>query len=201
MRSLGKTLLAFDLLCFVLQGQICLLLHVSLDFLFLHSSPLWWKGYLFFLTRKISSTSLGQWALKCWESWGKVSFLCQREAWRSCSPLVIGLKRHKPLRVGTRAGGEIQPEPGFRHLVDCMGTCRCSSRLPSLQIPNKPIFAGEITSSLSVMGQLSHYIILYCCGWKAGSAATCPGSKHLTIYLRFWAVYSYFLKGYVDFLG
>jgi len=35
--SLGKTLLAFDLLRFVLQGQICSLLLVSLDFLFLHS--------------------------------------------------------------------------------------------------------------------------------------------------------------------
>ena len=45
--SLGKTLLAFALLYFVLQGQICLLLQVSLDFLFLHSSPLWWKGYHF----------------------------------------------------------------------------------------------------------------------------------------------------------
>ena len=32
---------------FVLQGQTCLLLQVSLDFLLLHSSPLWWKGYLF----------------------------------------------------------------------------------------------------------------------------------------------------------
>ena len=30
--SLGKTLLAFSLLHFVLQGQTCLLLHVSLDF-------------------------------------------------------------------------------------------------------------------------------------------------------------------------
>jgi len=38
--SLGKTLLAFALLHFVLQNQICLLLQVSLDFLFLHSSPL-----------------------------------------------------------------------------------------------------------------------------------------------------------------
>ena len=38
--SLGKTLLAFALLHFVLQGQICLLLQVSLDFLLLHSSPL-----------------------------------------------------------------------------------------------------------------------------------------------------------------
>ena len=33
MHSLSKTLLAFSLLHFVLQGQICLLLHVSLDFL------------------------------------------------------------------------------------------------------------------------------------------------------------------------
>ena len=45
--SLGKTLLAFTLLHFVLQGQICLLLQVSLDFLLLHSSSLWWKGHLF----------------------------------------------------------------------------------------------------------------------------------------------------------
>ena len=45
--SLGKTLLAFALLHFVLQGQTCLLLLVSLDFLLLHSSLLWWKGQLF----------------------------------------------------------------------------------------------------------------------------------------------------------
>ena len=44
---LGKTLLAFDLLHFLLQGQICLLLQVSLDFLLLHSNALWWKGHLF----------------------------------------------------------------------------------------------------------------------------------------------------------
>ena len=44
---LGKILLAFALLHFVLQGQICLLLQVSLDFVLLHSSPLWWKGHLF----------------------------------------------------------------------------------------------------------------------------------------------------------
>ena len=47
--SLDKTLLAFDLLCFVLQGQISLLFQVSLDFLLLHSSPLWWKGHLFWV--------------------------------------------------------------------------------------------------------------------------------------------------------
>ena len=48
-RSLSKILLAFALLYVVLQGQICLLFQVSLDFLLLHSSPLWWKGHLFFL--------------------------------------------------------------------------------------------------------------------------------------------------------
>ena len=41
-------LLAFALLHFVFQGQTCFLLQVFLDFLLLHSSPLWWKGYLFF---------------------------------------------------------------------------------------------------------------------------------------------------------
>ena len=78
-------------------------------------------GSCSFSDRKISSTSLGQWAWKCWGSWGKVSFLCQREAWRSCSPLVIGLKQHKPLRVGTGAGGEIQLEPGFFILLAVWG--------------------------------------------------------------------------------
>ena len=48
-RSLGKTLLAFALLHSVLQGQTCLLLQVSLDFLLLHSSPLCWKGHLFWV--------------------------------------------------------------------------------------------------------------------------------------------------------
>ena len=38
--SLGKTLLAFALFHSVLQGQICLLLQVFLDFLLLLSSPL-----------------------------------------------------------------------------------------------------------------------------------------------------------------
>ena len=47
--SLDKTLLAFAMLHFVLQGQICLLLQVSLDILLLHPSPLWWKGHLFWV--------------------------------------------------------------------------------------------------------------------------------------------------------
>ena len=46
--SLGKALLAFALLHFVFRGQTCLLLHVSLDVLLLHSSLLWWKGHLYF---------------------------------------------------------------------------------------------------------------------------------------------------------
>ena len=40
MHLLGKTLLAFALLHFVLQGQTCLLLQESLDILLLHSSPI-----------------------------------------------------------------------------------------------------------------------------------------------------------------
>ena len=45
--SLDKTLLAFDLLHFVLQGQVWLILQISLDFLLLHSNPLWWKEHCF----------------------------------------------------------------------------------------------------------------------------------------------------------
>ena len=48
MCSFDKTLLAFSLLHFLLQGQTCLLLQVSLDFLLLHSNPLWCKGHVFF---------------------------------------------------------------------------------------------------------------------------------------------------------
>ena len=47
--SLGKTVLAFALLHSVLQGQICLWLQVFPDFLLLHSSPVSWKGRLFWL--------------------------------------------------------------------------------------------------------------------------------------------------------
>ena len=44
-----EKLLASALLHSVLQGQTCLLLQASLDFLRLYTSPLWWKGHLFFL--------------------------------------------------------------------------------------------------------------------------------------------------------
>ena len=47
--SLGKILLAFALLHSVFQGQICLLVQVSLDFLLMHFSPLCWKGHLFWV--------------------------------------------------------------------------------------------------------------------------------------------------------
>ena len=45
---LGKILLDFALLHFVLHDQICLLFQVFLDFLLFHSTLLWWKGHLFF---------------------------------------------------------------------------------------------------------------------------------------------------------
>ena len=40
-------LLAFAMFHFVLQGQVCLLLQVSLDLVLLHSSPLQWNRHLF----------------------------------------------------------------------------------------------------------------------------------------------------------
>ena len=43
---------------FVSQGQTYLLLQVSLDFLLLHSSPLWWKGHFFFFFFGVSSRGL-----------------------------------------------------------------------------------------------------------------------------------------------
>ena len=48
-RFLGKILLAFAFLHFVLKSQTCLFLQVSLDFLFLHSSPLMKRTFFFFL--------------------------------------------------------------------------------------------------------------------------------------------------------
>ena len=47
--SLCKTLLAFALLHFVFQCQICLLFQVSLEFLLLHSSPYNEKNILFWV--------------------------------------------------------------------------------------------------------------------------------------------------------
>ena len=55
--SLRRTLLSLALLHFVLQGQTCLSHQVSLDFLLLHSSSLWWKGHLFGVSSKKSCRS------------------------------------------------------------------------------------------------------------------------------------------------
>ena len=55
--SLGKILLAFALLNFVLQGQIYLLLQVSLDFLLLHSIPLIKKTSFFVVSSRMSFRS------------------------------------------------------------------------------------------------------------------------------------------------
>ena len=47
--SLAKTLFAFALLHSAFQAQVCLLLQVFLNFLLLHSSPLKYKGHLFWV--------------------------------------------------------------------------------------------------------------------------------------------------------
>ena len=52
--SLGKTLLAFALLHSVLQGQTCLWLQVSLDFLLLHFSPYDEKDTFFGVSSRLS---------------------------------------------------------------------------------------------------------------------------------------------------
>ena len=57
--SLDKTLLTFALLRFVLQGQTCLLLQVSLDFLPLHSNPLWWSEHFFFFLVLVLEVLIG----------------------------------------------------------------------------------------------------------------------------------------------
>ena len=50
-------LLAFAQVHFIFQGQACLLLQVSPDFLLLPSSPLWWKGHLFLVLGGSSKSS------------------------------------------------------------------------------------------------------------------------------------------------
>ena len=67
---LGKTLLAFALLHFVLQSQICLLLHASLDFPPLHSSPLWWK--------KAKHWRIDAFELWCWRRLLRVPWTARR---------------------------------------------------------------------------------------------------------------------------
>ena len=44
--SLGKTLLAFDYFILYSKAKLACYSRLSLDFLHLHSNPLWWKGHL-----------------------------------------------------------------------------------------------------------------------------------------------------------
>ena len=69
--SLGKTLLAFALFHFVLQGHTCLLFHVSLDFVLLHSSPMWRKGHLFWMLflEGLVGLSGDVWLKLLWHEW------------------------------------------------------------------------------------------------------------------------------------
>ena len=89
--SLDKTLLAFAQLPFVLQGQTCLLLQAFLDFLLLHSNPLWWKGHLFLVVVlesliDLQRTSQPQLLLHQWLGY-RLGLLC---CWTVC----LGNKDH-----------------------------------------------------------------------------------------------------------
>ena len=80
--SLDKTLLVFVLLHFVLQGQTCLSLQVSLDFLYLYFNPLWWKGHLFLvlvLEGLIGLHRTNQFQLLCISGWGIDLDYCDAE--------------------------------------------------------------------------------------------------------------------------
>ena len=68
--SLDKTLFAFALLHFELQGQTFLLFWVSLDFLLFHSNPLCWTRHLFFsvCSRRHCISSYNQLQLP-WHQW------------------------------------------------------------------------------------------------------------------------------------
>ena len=76
MRFLGKTLLAFALLHFVLQGQTCLLLQVSLDFLLLHSNRLKMKWHLFFFLALVLKGLIGLHAAAAAKSLQSCPTLC-----------------------------------------------------------------------------------------------------------------------------
>ena len=69
--SLDKTLLTFALIHFVVQGQTCLLFWVSLDFLLLHSNPLWWKGHLFLVLviEDVVDLHRTSWLQLLWHQW------------------------------------------------------------------------------------------------------------------------------------
>ena len=77
--SLGKTLLAFALLHFVLQGQTCLLLQVSPNFLLLHSSPLWWKDIFFGISSRRSHRLSQNFSFFGFSVWGIDLDYCDNE--------------------------------------------------------------------------------------------------------------------------
>ena len=68
---LDKTLIAFVLLHFVLQGQTCILLQVVLDFLLLHFNPQWLKGhsFLFFSLRRYCHLHRTNQVQLLWHQW------------------------------------------------------------------------------------------------------------------------------------
>ena len=69
--SLDKTLLTFALIHFVVHGQTCRLFWVSLDFLLLHSNPLWWKGHLFLVLviEDVVDLHRTSWLQLLWHQW------------------------------------------------------------------------------------------------------------------------------------
>ena len=101
--SLRKTLLSFALFLFVLQGQSYLLLQVSLDFLLLHSHPLWWKGLFF----AVSSRS------------------CQRWQWQPTPVLLPGKSHKRRNLVGCSPWGREEPDMTkqlhFHFSLSCIG--------------------------------------------------------------------------------
>ena len=99
---LGKILLAFALLSFVLQGQTCLLIQVSLDFLLLHSNPLWWKECLLCV---------------CVSSW--------RRQWHTTPVLLPGKSHGRRSMVGCRPWGREESDTTeqfhFHFSLSCIG--------------------------------------------------------------------------------
>ena len=93
--SIGKTLLAFPLLHFVIQGQTRLLLHLSLDVLLLISSPLWWEGHLFFGVCFRSSLGLRSMCVRVLSSFSLVWFFVMLWTLARQSPLSNGFSRQE----------------------------------------------------------------------------------------------------------
>ena len=88
----------FDLLLFVLLGQICLLPKVSLDFLLLHSSPLYRKGHLFWVFQKILQVFIEVFNFSFFSITGQGTDLefCDIEqfAWKCTEIILLFLRLH-----------------------------------------------------------------------------------------------------------